>query len=201
MSSGFNSGISDPRIIAADRAEARLLRLIFTIRITGPRNRPVADVAGATAPNAADAQGAYETEMSLWGAVLGNANLVYHAAGWQEGGLTASYEKLGGGQDATQCATALWKRALQEYEQPPLEPAIHEALNDYVQRRRAAIGVRVTLTGMLATIALRVGELQHGLRQRRPAGRAATRFRHDPATGTAVQRTGQTSCGYTAAAR
>ena len=48
----------------------------------------------ASASNAADAQGAYETEMSLWGAILGHGNLVYHAAGWQEGGLTASYEKL-----------------------------------------------------------------------------------------------------------
>jgi len=48
----------------------------------------------ASASNAADAQGAYETEMSLWGAILGHGNLIYHAAGWQEGGLTASYEKL-----------------------------------------------------------------------------------------------------------
>ena len=48
----------------------------------------------ASASNAADAQGAYETMMSLWGAVLGGGNLVYHGAGWQEGGLTASYEKL-----------------------------------------------------------------------------------------------------------
>jgi trimethylamine--corrinoid protein Co-methyltransferase len=48
----------------------------------------------ASASNAADAQGAYETQMSLWGAVLGGANLVYHAAGWQEGGLTASFEKF-----------------------------------------------------------------------------------------------------------
>ena len=32
--------------------------------------------------------------MSLWGAVMGGANLVNHAAGWLEGGLTASYEKL-----------------------------------------------------------------------------------------------------------
>ena len=47
-----------------------------------------------SASNAADAQGAYETMMALWGAVLGHGNLVYHAAGWQEGGLTASYEKL-----------------------------------------------------------------------------------------------------------
>ncbi len=47
-----------------------------------------------SASNAADAQGAYETMMALWGAVLGHGNLVYHAAGWQEGGLTASFEKL-----------------------------------------------------------------------------------------------------------
>jgi trimethylamine---corrinoid protein Co-methyltransferase len=47
-----------------------------------------------SASNAADAQGAWETMMALWGAVLGHANLIYHAAGWQEGGLTASFEKL-----------------------------------------------------------------------------------------------------------
>ncbi|HEV7417374.1 MAG TPA: trimethylamine methyltransferase family protein, partial [Tianweitania sediminis] len=47
-----------------------------------------------SASNAADAQGAYETLMSLWGAVLGHCNLIYHAAGWQEGGLTASFEKF-----------------------------------------------------------------------------------------------------------
>ncbi|MEO8859277.1 MAG: trimethylamine methyltransferase family protein [Burkholderiaceae bacterium] len=48
----------------------------------------------ANASNAADAQAVYETEMSLWGAILGHGNLVYHAAGWLEGGLTASFEKL-----------------------------------------------------------------------------------------------------------
>jgi trimethylamine--corrinoid protein Co-methyltransferase len=47
-----------------------------------------------TASNVVDAQAAYESSMSLWGAVMGGANLVYHAAGWLEGGLTASYEKL-----------------------------------------------------------------------------------------------------------
>jgi trimethylamine--corrinoid protein Co-methyltransferase len=47
-----------------------------------------------SASNAADAQGAWETMMALWGAVLGHGNLVYHAAGWQEGGLTASFEKF-----------------------------------------------------------------------------------------------------------
>jgi len=47
-----------------------------------------------TAANVADAQAAYESAMSLWGAVMGGANLVNHAAGWLEGGLTASFEKL-----------------------------------------------------------------------------------------------------------
>ena len=46
------------------------------------------------ASNAADAQSVYETAMALWGAVLGHAHLVYHAAGWLEGGLTASFEKV-----------------------------------------------------------------------------------------------------------
>jgi len=160
----------------------------------------------ASASNAADAQGAYETEMSLWGAVLGHGNLVYHGAGWQEGGLTASYEKfildiemlqmmieflivvnepelgfeaikgvpagghffgephtleryehafyrplvsnwqnyeswqIGGGKDATQRATDLWKQALKEYEEPPLDPAIRDALDAYVSQRRIEIG-------------------------------------------------------------
>jgi trimethylamine--corrinoid protein Co-methyltransferase len=162
----------------------------------------------ASASNAADAQGAYETEMSLWGAILGHGNLVYHAAGWQEGGLTASYEKLvldvemlqmmieflkpivvdeqelgfeairgvptgghffgephtlhryehafyrplvsnwqnyenwqlGGGRDATQRATGIWKQALDDYSQPPMDAAVSESLDAYVEQRRAEIG-------------------------------------------------------------
>ncbi|MFO1147463.1 MAG: trimethylamine methyltransferase family protein [Alsobacter sp.] len=48
----------------------------------------------SNASNAVDLQAAYETAMATWGAVLGGANLIYHAAGWLEGGLTASYEKV-----------------------------------------------------------------------------------------------------------
>ncbi len=47
-----------------------------------------------SASNAVDAQAAYETQMALWGAVMGHGNLIYHAAGWMEGGLVASFEKL-----------------------------------------------------------------------------------------------------------
>jgi trimethylamine--corrinoid protein Co-methyltransferase len=49
---------------------------------------------GASASNAVDSQAAYETMWSLWGAIEGGANLVMHAAGWMEGGLHASYEKM-----------------------------------------------------------------------------------------------------------
>jgi trimethylamine--corrinoid protein Co-methyltransferase len=48
----------------------------------------------ANASNAVDAQAIYESQMSLWGAVMGHANMVMHAAGWLEGGLTTSFEKL-----------------------------------------------------------------------------------------------------------
>ncbi|MBA3448082.1 MAG: trimethylamine methyltransferase family protein [Pseudaminobacter sp.] len=45
------------------------------------------------AANAVDAQAAYESVFSLWGAIQGGANFVLHSAGWLEGGLRCSYEK------------------------------------------------------------------------------------------------------------
>ena len=162
----------------------------------------------ANASNAVDLQAAYETGMSTWGAVLGGANLVYHAAGWLEGGLTASYEKLildveilqnimaflepvpfsdddlgfeaiesvspgghffgaehtmsrfesafyqpmlsnwqnfgswqeAGSRDALERATEIWQRALDQYEEPAMDPAIREELDAYVHTRREQIG-------------------------------------------------------------
>jgi len=46
------------------------------------------------AANSVDAQAAYETAFSLWGAIMGGGNIIQHAAGWIEGGLVASYEKF-----------------------------------------------------------------------------------------------------------
>ncbi len=46
------------------------------------------------AANAVDAQAGYESVFSLWGAVMGGANVVFHGAGWMEGGLRASFEKM-----------------------------------------------------------------------------------------------------------
>jgi len=160
-----------------------------------------------TVSNCVDAQSAFESEMSLWGAVMGHANLVNHAAGWLEGGLTASFEKLmidaemlqmiteylkpivvnddelaldaiaevgpgghhfgtshtleryetafyapllanrqnfeawveSGSLDISVRANSLWKQMLSEYEQPPLDPAIDEALVEYVEKRRITL--------------------------------------------------------------
>ncbi len=46
------------------------------------------------ASNVVDAQAAYESQMSIWGAVMGHANMIMHGAGWLEGGLAASFEKF-----------------------------------------------------------------------------------------------------------
>jgi trimethylamine--corrinoid protein Co-methyltransferase len=160
-----------------------------------------------TSSNCVDAQAAYESQMSLWGAIMGGANLVYHAAGWLEGGLTASFEKLivdaemlqmmaeflrpipvnadelaldaiaevdpgghhfgtahtlaryetafyipmlssrqnfetwqeAGSLDAARRANAIWKKLLAAYQRPPMDPAVEEALNDYVARRKREI--------------------------------------------------------------
>ncbi|HSH43824.1 MAG TPA: trimethylamine methyltransferase family protein [Arenicellales bacterium] len=160
------------------------------------------------AANTVDAQAVYESQAALWGAVMGHANIIYHAAGWLEGGLVASFEKVvidveslqamarflrpvevseneigldaiaevgpgghffgaahtmaryrdafyqpllsdwrnhesweqAGAHDAAERATAIWQKALQEFEPPPLDPARRDALDDYVARRREAIG-------------------------------------------------------------
>ena len=158
-----------------------------------------------TSSNVVDAQSTYESAMSLWAAITGGANIIVHAAGWLEGGLTASFEKLvvdaemlqmmaeylrpievtpetlaldaiaeagpgghffgvqhtmsryqtafyqpflsdrrnfeswqeAGAKDAQHRANRIWKSLLENYQQPPLEPAIDEALKDYVARRKA----------------------------------------------------------------
>ena len=156
------------------------------------------------ASNAVDAQATYESSMSIWGSVMGYANLLHHGAGWLEGGLTASFEKAiidaemlqmmaafldpidvseqtlaleaigavepgghffgsehtlaryetafykplisdwrnfetweeAGSLTATQRASTMWKTLLEEYEQPPLDPSIDEALKAFVEQRK-----------------------------------------------------------------
>jgi trimethylamine--corrinoid protein Co-methyltransferase len=168
-----------------------------------------------TVSNCLDGQAVFESEMSLWGAIMGGANLVNHAAGWLEGGLTASFEKLildaemlqmmaeylrpievnddelaldaiaevgpgghhfgtshtlaryesafyspimsnrqnfeswqeAGSIDSATRANTIWKQLLNEYQQPHLDPAIDDALVDYVERRKRQIGSDKTHSG------------------------------------------------------
>jgi trimethylamine---corrinoid protein Co-methyltransferase len=161
----------------------------------------------ATASSVVDAQAAYESEMAVWGAIMGGVNLLYQGAGWLEGGLTASYEKLildveilqmmaevlqpldvseaslgldaigavgpgghffgtahtlerfetafyrpllsdwrnfetwhaDGARTATQRANVIWKRLLAEAAPPPMDPAVVEALDAFVARRKREI--------------------------------------------------------------
>ena len=127
---------------------------------------------GTNAANAVDAQAAYESVFSLWGAVMGGGNFILHSAGWMEGGLVASYEKFAldvdllqvvteflkpaagklgfrqaplvragaGGTGTPQAANRLWKQALAEHQDPPLDAAIAEELDAFVARRIAEGG-------------------------------------------------------------
>ncbi len=49
---------------------------------------------GVCAANVPDGQSMWETSNSLWAAVQSGTNIVYHSAGWLEGGLIASPEKF-----------------------------------------------------------------------------------------------------------
>ena len=155
------------------------------------------------AANSVDAQAAYESVFSLWGAIMGGGNLIAHGAGWMEGGLVASFEKFildiellqtieeflkpldtseselgieamrevgpgghffgaqhtlaryttafyqplisdwrnfeqwqaAGSPTAEKKANALWKKALADYREPPMDPAIREELDAFIARR------------------------------------------------------------------
>ncbi|WP_372892426.1 trimethylamine methyltransferase family protein [Rhodosalinus sp.] len=67
---------------------------------------------GVCAANVPDGQAMWETSNSLWSAVQSGANMVYHAAGWLEGGLIASPEKF-----VMDCEVV---RQIQRYMEPAL---------------------------------------------------------------------------------
>ncbi len=59
-------------------------------RITG---LPWRSAAGSTS-NLNDAQAANENQIGLWGCLMAGATVIIHSAGWLEGGLSVSYEKI-----------------------------------------------------------------------------------------------------------
>lgn len=50
--------------------------------------------AAGSAANLNDVQAANENQFGLWGCLMAGATVVIHSAGWLEGGLSVSYEKL-----------------------------------------------------------------------------------------------------------
>jgi len=50
--------------------------------------------AAGSASNTNDVQAANENQLGLWGCLLAGATVIIHSAGWLEGGLTVSYEKI-----------------------------------------------------------------------------------------------------------
>jgi trimethylamine--corrinoid protein Co-methyltransferase len=55
---------------------------------------------------------------------------------------TENYERWNrnGGKDAAARASDVWKKTLEEYEQPPIDDALRAQLEEYVTRRRAELG-------------------------------------------------------------
>jgi trimethylamine--corrinoid protein Co-methyltransferase len=55
---------------------------------------------------------------------------------------TENYERWNrnGGNDTAARASDIWKKTLEEYEQPPMEPELQEELKAYVDRRRTELG-------------------------------------------------------------
>jgi trimethylamine--corrinoid protein Co-methyltransferase len=77
--------------------------------------------------NAVDAQAAYESQMAIWGSVMGHANYLLHSAGWLEGGLVASFEKAIIDAEMLQDMAAMLE---------PLPGGVDPALLDWRQGRR-----------------------------------------------------------------
>ena len=55
---------------------------------------------------------------------------------------TANYERWSrdGGKDAAARASDIWKKTLEEYEEPELDPDLRAELKAYVDRRRTELG-------------------------------------------------------------
>jgi trimethylamine---corrinoid protein Co-methyltransferase len=73
-----------PEFVHASLATAQIgRRLKLPVRASAPN-----------ASNCVDAQATYETGFALWAGIMGGSHLIMHAAGWLEGGLSASMEKI-----------------------------------------------------------------------------------------------------------
>ncbi len=83
MKSG-SPAFGTPRHFQASLAAGQMARMV---------GLPWRSAAGS-ASNINDVQAANENQLGLWGCLLAGATVIIHSAGWLEGGLTVSYEKL-----------------------------------------------------------------------------------------------------------
>lgn len=90
---GFTSNVDMQSGAPAFGTPESMQTMILTGQLTRRYGVPYRS-SGVNAANAIDAQAAYESVFSLWGAVMGGAHLLVHAVGWMEGGLRASFEKM-----------------------------------------------------------------------------------------------------------
>ncbi len=70
------------------------LALIAGAQLARHYNLPYRGSGGLNNSKIPDAQAAYETQMTLWPAVLAHANIILHSCGWLEAGLVCSLEKF-----------------------------------------------------------------------------------------------------------
>jgi trimethylamine---corrinoid protein Co-methyltransferase len=162
---------------------------------------------GLCSSNVLDGQAAHESAMALWSTFLSGSDFVMHAAGWLEGGLTTSFEKIvldiealrmfralregipvddehlaleairetgpggmflasshtlehfrewsflspvyrstaysswakAGSLRADEAATPVWQGMLERYEEPTLDAAVAEELDEFIARRKLVL--------------------------------------------------------------
>jgi len=199
---GFTSNV-DMRTGSPAFGTPEYVQAVIAAAQIGRRLKIPVRTSAVNASPVVDAQATYETAFSLQAAILSHSHLINHAAGWLEGGLSASLEKIivdaellrnwaemlkpvsfddddlaveaikavavgghffgephtlaryqsafyrpllsdwsnfeswteAGAHNATERATGIWQKLLAEYVPPPLDPAVKEAIAEYVTRR------------------------------------------------------------------
>jgi trimethylamine---corrinoid protein Co-methyltransferase len=90
---GFTSNV-DMRTGSPAFGTPEYVHAVFAAAQIGRRLRIPVRTSAVNASPTVDAQSTYETAFSLQAAILSHSHLINHAAGWLEGGLSASLEKI-----------------------------------------------------------------------------------------------------------
>jgi trimethylamine--corrinoid protein Co-methyltransferase len=90
---GFTSNV-DMRTGSPAFGTPEYMHAVFATAQLGRRLRLPVRTSAVNASPVVDAQSTYETAFSLQAAILSHSHLINHAAGWLEGGLSASFEKI-----------------------------------------------------------------------------------------------------------